>query len=130
MKYWPPAYFAMSWCVFQQRSYIFEKASFTKWNDATSHICQLSMRWPHSCQSSDGILIARFPSCLFLAPLLICNVSDCSVCSQQTNIKLQLMPHCRYERRYDASGFLKRSPLFWAEMFLVCLTFISKILHT
>lgn len=67
---------------------------------------------------SDRVLIARSPSCLFLALLLICNVSVCSVCSQQTNMKLRLMPHHLYEHGYEAP-VLKRTPLLWAEMFLV-----------
>lgn len=54
---------------------------------------------------SDRGLVAHFTSCLFLALLLICNVSVCSLCSQQTNIKLGLKPHRQYKQRYEASFF-------------------------
>lgn len=92
--------------------------------DATSHTTY-SPTFHAVASRSDRVLVAHFPSWFFRALLLICNVSVCPVCSQQTNIKLSPMPRRLYEHRYEAS-VLKRSPLFWAEMFSVCSTFKVK----
>lgn len=96
-----PAHSAVSMVCFQTASHAVVKTSFMKWNDATLHICQLSMQWPYSFQARIVAPVAHFTSCLFLALLLICNVAVRSVCSQQTNIKLRFKSHRWYEHRYE-----------------------------